>query len=178
MYPGLPLLVFAGLAFSALHGWSKISRLGANVGLTIIVVVLCAMSYQQGDAGMRFIYNSQASMREMADELAQVIPPNQATNVLVYGGTSGALDLFARQRGIQLSFTEFRFAPDDDPEQYIVDHEIRYVIYPVGNAFAKAKYPYLARFETQTHGAVTFQPLTQFATSTDNQMYSIWSVAY
>ena len=178
MYPGLPLLVFAALAFSALHGWSKISRLVANVGLTIIVVVLCAMSYQQGNAGMRFIYNSQASMREMAEELTLFIPPNHPTNVLVYGGTSGALDFFVRQRGIQLAFTEFRFAPDDNPEQYIVDNKIQFVIYPVGNAFARAKYPYLARFEMQTHGAVTFQPLTQFATSTDNQMYSIWSVMY
>jgi hypothetical protein len=178
MYPGLPLLVFAGLALNTLHNWNKIPRLIVNVGLPIIVAVLCAVSYQQGDTGMQFMYNSQSSMREMADELAQVIPPNQPTNVLVYGGTSGALDLFARQRGIQLSFTEFRFAPDDDPEQYIVDNKIQFVIYPVGNAFAKAKYPYLARFETQTHSAVTFQPLTQFATTTDNQLYSIWSVAY
>jgi hypothetical protein len=178
MYPGLPLLVFAGLAFSTLYALSKIPRLVVNVGLEIIVAVLCAMSYQQGDAGMRFMYNSQASMREMAEELTQFIPPNQPTNVLAYGGTSGALDLFARQRGIQLSFTEFRFVPDDGPEQYIVDNKIQFVIYPAGNAFAKAKYPYLARFEMQTHGAVAFQPLTQFATSTDNQMYSIWSVRY
>ena len=178
MYPGLPLLVFAGLTLSALHGWSKIIRLVANVGLAIIVVVLCALSYRHGDTGMRFIYNSQSSMREMADELAHLIPPNQPTNVLAYGGTSGALDFFMQQHGIQLSFTEFRFAPDDNPERYIVDHQIQFVLYPVGNAFAKAKYPYLARFETQTHGAVTFQPLTQFATSTDNQLYSIWSVTY
>jgi hypothetical protein len=179
MYPGLPLLTFTGLAISlVLQGRSKISRVGANVGLIIIVVVLCAMSYQQGDAGMRFIYNSQSSMREMAEELANFIPSNQPTNALVYGGTSGALDLFTRQRGIQLSFTEFRFAPDDNPEQYVVDNKIQIIIYPVGNAFAKAKYPYLEHFETQTHGAVTFQPLTQFATSSDNQMYSVWSVTY
>ena len=179
MYPGLPLLTFTGLAISlVLQGRSKIAYLGTNGGLTLVVVVLCAMSYQQGDAGMRFIYNSQSSMREMAEELANFIPSNQPTNVLVYSGTSGALDLFARQRGIELSFTEFRFAPDDNPEQYIIDRKIQFVIYPVGNAFAKAKYPYLALFETQTHGAVTFTPLMEFSTSTDNQLYSIWSVAY
>jgi len=179
MYPGLPLLVFASLACStAFQAASKISRYGTNVGLTLVAVGLCAMSYQQGEVGMRFVYNSQASMREMAKELADLIPANQPTNVLAYGGTAGALDFFAGPRGIQLSFTEFRYAPDDHPEQFIVDHKIQYIIYPVGNAFAKAKYPYLARFETQTHGAVTFTPLTQFATTTDNQLYSIWSVAY
>jgi hypothetical protein len=168
MYPGLPLLVFAGLASDvAFQMASKISRPGASVGLTLLVIGLGAQSYRQGDAGMQFVYNSQSSMREMAAELAQFIPPHQPTNVLTYGGTSGALDLFARQRGIELSFTEFRFAPDNNPEQYIIDNRIRFVIYPVGNAFAKAKYPYLARFETQTHGAVTFVPLTQFATTTD-----------
>jgi hypothetical protein len=179
MYPGLPLLVFAGLACHiAFQAVSRISRLGANAALTIIVIGLCALSYQQGGAGLQFQYNSQSSMREMADELTNFIPPNQPTNVLAYGGTSGALDMLAQQRGIELEFTEFRFAPDENPEQYIVDHKIQFVIYPVGNAFAKAKFPYLARFETQTHGAVTFTPLTQFATTTDNQLYSIWSVAY
>jgi hypothetical protein len=171
--------VFAGLACHiAFQAVSRISRLGANAALTIIVIGLCALSYQQGGAGLQFQYNSQSSMREMADELTNFIPPNQPTNVLAYGGTSGALDMLAQQRGIELEFTEFRFAPDENPEQYIVDHKIQFVIYPVGNAFAKAKFPYLARFETQTHGAVTFTPLTQFATTTDNQLYSIWSVAY
>lgn len=178
MYPGLPLLIFAGLAFSALYAWSNIPRLIAKIGLAISVIAVCTLSYQQANTGMQFVYNSQSSMREMAEELTNLIPPNQPTNVLVYGGTSGALDMFARQRGIQLAFTEFRYAPDDSPEQYIVAHKIQFIIYPVGNAFAKAKYPYLARFETQTHRAVTFTPLTQFSTSTDNQLYSIWSVAY
>jgi hypothetical protein len=119
-----------------------------------------------------------ASQREVADELAHIVPLNQRTNLMVYTGNAGALDLFARQRGMQFTFTDFRFAPDDDPEQFLIDRKIQFVIYPVGNAFAKAKYPYLARFETQTQGAVTFQPLTQFATPTDNQLYSIWAVSY
>ena len=74
MYPGLPLLVFASLACStAFQGASKISRHGASVGLALGMVGLCVMSYQQGDAGMRFIYNSQSSMREMAEELANIL---------------------------------------------------------------------------------------------------------
>ena len=88
-------------------------------------LVLCVMSYQQGDAGMRFIYNSQSPCARWRRNWQTLIPPNQPTNALVYGGTSGALDCSTRQRGIQLSFTEFRFAPDDNPEQYIVDHKIR-----------------------------------------------------
>ena len=114
----------------------------------------------------------------MADELAQILPKNQRVNVLAYGGTSGALDMFARRYSIDLAFTEFRFAPDENPEQYIIDNKIQYIIYPVGNAFAKAKYPYLARFDEQTRNGVTFNPVSQFATKTDNQLYSIWAVKY
>jgi hypothetical protein len=183
MYPGLPLIAFAGVALAQVASYASrithhVLRIGYSVVLMLGVGTLLVASYQQGDAGMRFIYNSQASMRQMAEEIAQIFPAHRRVNVLAYGGTSGALDLFARQRGIELAFTEFRFAPDENPEQYVIDHQIQYVIYPVGNAFAKAKYPYLARFEIHTQRGVTFTPLTQFATSTDNQLYSIWSVSY
>lgn len=183
MYPGLPLIVFAGVALAHAASYAPritphVLQIAYSIALVLVVGTLLVASYQQGDAGMRFIYNSQASMRQMAEEIAQIFPTHRRVNVLAYGGTSGALDLFARQRGIELVFTEFRFAPDENPEQYIIDNEIQYVIYPVGNAFAKAKYPYLARFETHMQRGVTFTPLTQFATSTDNQLYSIWSVSY
>lgn len=179
MYPGLPLIVFAGVALAQVQSFKpgRVPRFTFYALLAALVIVLCLLSFQQGDAGMRFVYNSQISMRQMADEIAQIFPKHQRVNVLAYGGTSGALDLFARQRGIELAFTEFRFAPDENPEQYIIDNQIQFVIYPVGNAFAKAKYPYLARFEEQTHRGVTFKPLTQFATSSDNQLYSIWAIA-
>ncbi|MBI4786381.1 MAG: hypothetical protein HY782_04975 [Chloroflexi bacterium] len=146
--------------------------------IALIVVALLVASYQQGIAGMQFVYNMMASQREMADELARVVPANQTTNLLAYTGNSGALDMFGRQRGLHFTFTDFRFAPDDNPDQFLLDRNIQLIVYPVGNAFAKAKYPYLARFETQTHGGVTFQPLTQFATSTDNQLYSIWAISH
>ncbi len=179
MYPGLPLIVFAGIALADLRRLVvPVSKTFANIALAGIVVALCALSYQQGELGLRYIYNSQASMRQMADELAQIFPTHQRVNVLAYGGTSGALDFFARQHSLQLAFTEFRFAPDENPEQYIIDNKILFVIYPVGNAFAKAKYPYLAKFEEQTQRGVTFRPLVQFATSLDNQLYSIWSVSW
>jgi hypothetical protein len=183
MYPGLPLVVFAGVAFAQVASYGsripyRVLRLAYSVALIFVVGIMLVASYQQAELGLRYIYNSQASMREMADELAKILPAHQPINVLAYGGTSGALDLFARQHGIELAFTEFRFAPDENPEQYIIDHQIQYIIYPVGNAFAKAKYPYLARFDAQTQNGVTFQPITQFATSTDNQLYSIWSVTY
>lgn len=183
MYPGLPLIIFAGVALAQVASYASrilhpALRIACSVALGLVVGTLLVASYQQGDAGMRFVYNSQASMRQMAEEIAQIFPARQRVNVLAYGGTSGALDLFARQRGIELAFTEFRFAPDENPEQYVIDHKIQYVIYPVGNAFAKAKYPYLARFEMHTQRGVTFTPLTQFATSTDTQLYSIWSVSY
>lgn len=179
MYPGLPLLVFAGITLGEAYRVTvRFSARGATIVTVMIVLALCAQSYQQGDLGMRFVYNSQASMRQMANEITAIFPANQRVNVLAYGGTAGALDWFARQHSIELAFTEFRFAPDDNPEQYIIDNKIQYVIYPVGNAFAKAKYPYLAKFEEQSQRGVTFHPLTQFATSTDNQLYSIWSVQY
>jgi hypothetical protein len=182
MYPGLPLLVFAGVTLSFL--WSlfdrfQVSRLASKVArfsFFVLLFVLLVQSYQQGERGLRFVYNSQISMREMAAEIASIFPRHQRVNVLAYGGNSGALAMFARQYGIELEFTEFRFAPDHNPEQYIVDHQIQFVIYPIGNAFAKAKYPYLSKFEPQTHNGVTFQPIVQFATSADNQLYSIWSV--
>ncbi len=199
MYPGLPLLVFAGWAIEIaatkaqslpsqahlvsegrLRAWvaAVSNRRVVNIATAALVAALCVASYQQGDVGMRFLYNMMASQREVADELAHIVLLNQRTNLMVYTGNAGALDLFARQRGMQFSFTDFRFAPDDNPEQFLIDRKIQFVVYPVGNAFAKAKYPYLARFETQTHGAVTFQPITQFSTSTDNQLYSIWAVSY
>jgi hypothetical protein len=187
MYPGLPLIIFAGVTIQSIVNsrpsavilqQSRTLRTAFYVLTATLVTALIALSYQQGELGLRYIYNSQASMRQMAGELAQILPANQRLNVLAYGGTSGALDLFARQSNLQLTFTEFRFAPDDNPEQYVIDNQIRFVIYPVGNAFAKAKYPYLAQFEEQTHHGVIFRPLVQFATSLDNQMYMIWSVAY
>jgi hypothetical protein len=185
MYPGLPLLVCAGVALAQLQSF-VVRRLSfvryqssiAAVFLAAMVAALCVQSYQQGDLGIRFIYNSMASMQQMADELVHLVPPNQETRLMVYSGNSGALDMFAQQRGLHFTFTDFRFVPDDNPEQYLIDRKIQFVIYPVGNAFAQAKYPYLTRFETQTHGAVTFKPITQFATSTDNQLYSIWAVSY
>lgn len=177
MYPGLPLIVFTGIALASVRPWLSRVRYAGEAVLAAAVCVLVILSYQQADAGIRFVYNMMASQREMADELAHIIPPNRETRLLAYTGTSGALDFYGQARGLRFTYTDFRFAPDDNPERFIIDRKIDYVIYPVGNAFAKAKYPYLARFETQTHGPVTFQALTQFATSTDNQLYSIWSVA-
>jgi hypothetical protein len=180
MYPGLPLLIFAGLALASarqfLARWAALKIL-RDLVLVGVLLVLLALSYQQGMAGMRFVYNMHASQRQVADELVPIIPPNQRTNVMIYGGISGPLDLFARQRGLQLAFTYFRFAPDDQPEQFLLDQKIQFLIYPVGNVFASAKYPYLARLATQTHGGVIFQPLRQFTTSLDNQLYSIWAVS-
>ena len=177
MYPGLPLLVFAGVALAWLRSLVIRVPSAANLAFAAVVLILAVISYNQADAGMRFVYNMMASQREMAEELAVIIPAHQPTHLMSYTGNAGALDMYGRQHGLELAFTDFRFAPDDNPEQFLLARNIRYVVYPVGNAFAKAKYPYLARFETQTHGPVAFQALTQFATSTDNQLYSIWSVS-
>ncbi len=177
MYPGLPLILLAASALAfARQIVEKISRPFANFALGIAVLVLLAQSFQQGIAGIQFIYNSYSSQREVADELARLIPKNQPTNVMIYGGIAGALDYYARPRGIELAFTYFRFAPDDYPEQFLLDRKIKFLVYPVGNAFAKAKFPDLARFETHTRRGVTFQPLTKFATTPDQQLYSIWLV--
>ncbi|MBI3536886.1 MAG: hypothetical protein HY070_04935 [Chloroflexi bacterium] len=179
MYPGLPLIVFAGVALASARDFiAPYTRAAAAVALIAAVSVLLAQSYQQGIAGLDFIYNSYTSQREIADELARRIPPQQKTNLLVYTGTAGALDYYARARGLQFTYADFRFAPDENPEQYVIEQKIQFVIYPVGNAFGKAKYPYLARFETQTQRGVTFQPLTQFSTTPDNQLYSLWAVTY
>lgn len=179
MYPGLPLLIFSCYAFAFLwSGISDYSRIAANIALVATIVGFAWIGYRDGTNGMVYLYNSYASQREVADELAQIIPANQHTNLLAYTGVAGALDYFARQRELDLTFNDFRFAPDETPERYITEHAMRFVIYPDGNAFAKAKFPYLAQFETQAHNGVTFQPLTQFATSLDNQLYSIWSVTY
>ncbi len=181
IYPGLPLLIFAGVALADLSDlFARVRSLEPvrSLALGVILIVLAAMSFQQGVAGMRFIYNSYAAQRQVAEELTNMVPANEPTNVMLYAGVSGALDLFARSRGLRLIFSDFRFAPDDNPEQFIVDRKIRFVIYPVGNPFSKAKFPYLARFETQEHGGVMFQPLTQFSTSSDKQLWSIWAVSY
>ncbi len=178
MYPGLALLVFAAVALAAARRYAlRFSRAGIEMTIGGVLAILLAMSYQQGIAGIQFVYNMQSSQREVVEELAPLIPARQPTNLMMYGGVAGALDYYARPHGLDLASTDFRFVPDEQPEQYLIDRKIRFIIYPVGNAFAKAKYPYLARFETQTHGPVTFQALTQFATSPDNQLYSIWAVS-
>ena len=173
-------LVFAGLALADarqfLGRWVALKTL-RDLALVGVLLVLLILGWQQGMAGMRFVYNMHASQRQVADELVAIIPPHQPTNVMIYGGISGPLDLFARQRGLQLTFTYFRFAPDDQPEQFLLDQKIQFLIYPVGNAFATAKYPYLARFEPQTRHGVNFQPLRQFTTSLDDQLYSLWAVS-
>jgi hypothetical protein len=179
MYPGLPLLVFAGIALAdARVAAARFSRAGSYLAVGIVVLGLLASSYAQGDLGMQFVYKMHASQREVAAELAPLVPPHEPTNVLIYAGVSGALDYYARQRDLQLAFTYFRFAPDAAPEQYLAARQVQFVVYPVGNAFAKAKFPELVQFETQTRGAVTFQPLTQFTTTLDSQRYSIWRVIY
>ncbi len=189
MYPGLPLLVFTGTALAdvcleliRLAGQDSRRRRFATriltAGIPAMVSALCVISYQQSIPGLQYIYNMMASQSEVADALVHFVPANQPTHLLSYTGNAGALALYGRQRGLELTFTDFRFAPDDNPEQFVIDNQIQFVVYPVGNAFAKAKYPYLARFETQTHNGVTFQPLTQFATTLDDQLYSIWRVQW
>ena len=181
MYPAFPVLAFAGVALSEARralarvtGW----RVPSAALFAGVLLVLAVASYQQGMAGMRFIYNMHASQRQIADELTSIIPANQPTNVMIYAGVSGALDMFARQRNLQLAFSYFRYAPDDHPEQYLLDRHVQFIVYPVGNAFAAAKYPYLARFEEQKRGAVTFRPLGQITTSADGQLYIFWAVSW
>ncbi|MBI5305896.1 MAG: hypothetical protein HY868_27455 [Chloroflexi bacterium] len=179
MYPGLPLLIFSGYGIAMFSGAViKNSRTFAYAAMILFIAVLAWFGYRDGTTGMRYLYNSYASQREVADELARIVPLNQPTNMLAYTGVAGALNYFTQQRGLVLALYDFRFAPDDVPERYITEYKLRFVIYPVGNAFVKAKFPYLAQFETQTHNGVTFQPLTQFSTSLDNQLWSIWSVSY
>ena len=119
MYPGLPIIVFAAVAMSQVAWYYQhadfLGRLRVFVLIVLGTLLFLFQSYQQGDAGLQYIYKSQASMRQMADELAQILPKNQRVNVLAYGGTSGALDMFARRNNLDLAFTEFRFAPDDNP---------------------------------------------------------------
>ncbi|MDE3092068.1 MAG: hypothetical protein KGJ80_22060, partial [Chloroflexota bacterium] len=82
MYPGLPLLVFAGVALASARQAAgsrqkaedgkhlptayRLLPSGANLVLGIVLIALLVLSYQQGDAGIRFIYNMMASQREMA----------------------------------------------------------------------------------------------------------------
>ena len=161
---------------SALPSGRWAARVWGEAGLAAVVLVLLVLSYQQGLDGIRFVYNMHASQRQVVDEMVPLIRPNEPTNVMIYAGVSGAFDFYARQRGLDLAFSYFRYAPDDRPEQYLAARRVQFIIYPVGNAFAKAKYPYLARFEDQTHNGITFRPVTQFTTSLDHQLYSIWAV--
>jgi len=180
MYPGLPLLVLAGVVLS--EAWEWLLRLVAQKPFSEVVIggvlaVLVVMSYRQGTAGMRWTYNGYASQREVVDQLLEFIPPKRPTNVLVYGGTAGALDYFARQENLDLSLYWFRFASEDEPEQFLLDEGISFLIYPANNPFAESKYPYLAQAGAQTRGPVKFEPLTQFETSLDHQAYVIWGAS-
>jgi hypothetical protein len=197
MYPGLSLLVFAALVVDdvrrglerlvsawragGLEAGVATKRLAARgvsaVAVAALVGILLLQSYQQGVAGMTFVYNMHAAQRQVAEELARLLPRNQPTNVVIYAGVSGALDMFARQQGLMLSFSYFRFVPEDRPEQFLIERQIHWLVYPVGNAFARAKYPYLETFEPQTHEMVAFRPVTQFTTRTDGQLWYVWSAA-
>jgi len=183
MYPGLPLLVFAGVSLSGVRKWlahlrdSTIWRAIGDVALLIVLTGLLFMSYRQGEEGMRFIYVMHSTQKQVAAELAHFVPAAAPTNVLIYGGISGALDMYARQRGLQLTFFYFRYAPDGQGEQYVSDHAVQFIVYPVGNAFATAKYPYLSQLQAQQRNGVTYRPLVQFTTLPDKQVYIIWSVS-
>jgi hypothetical protein len=197
MYPGFSLLVFAALIMNdarqllerLVSGWmasgvpaDAATRRPAARGASMLVVavvgsILLLQGYQQGVAGMTFVYNMHAAQRQVAEELGRLLPQNEPTKVVIYGGISGALDMYARQQGLLLSFTYFRFVPEDRPERYLIEQQIRWLVYPLGNAFAQAKYPYLEQFQPQTHDAVAFGPVTQFTTRTDGQLWYIWSAA-
>ena len=124
---------------------------------------------------MLWIHGNHASQQEVADQLATVIPIAQPTRIVVYAGTSNVLDHFARQRGLDLDMSFFRFIPEDHAEQYLLDADIQYLLLPRGNSFAKMKYPYLERFEQLSHAGVTFVPLVQFTTALNGQEYVLWA---
>ena len=182
MYPGLPLLPFAGAALSAagslfsslwlLRPWERWRRFVVAASLLALLVV----SYRQSIPGIRFVYTMHATQEQVATELSRFVPARQKTQVMIYAGVSGALDMFARQRDLDLSFSFFRFVPDGQVEQFLIDKQVQFMIYPVGNAFASAKYPYLSRAEEQDRGGVHFAPLAQFTTQPDGQVYVIWRV--
>jgi hypothetical protein len=197
MYPGLPLLVLAAVVLS--DGRQCLERLCSGrpagggpvdasticpairrtsaLALATLVGILSFQGYQQGVAGMRFVYNMHVAQHQVAEELGRLLPRNQETSVVIYGGVSGALDMYARQQGLLLSFTYYRFVPEERPERYLIDRQIRWLIYPVGNAFARAKYPYLERFEPQAHESVLFQPVAEFTTRSDGQLWYVWTAS-
>jgi hypothetical protein len=104
-----------------------------------------------------------------------VLPPAGTAKIVVYAGTSNVLNHFARQSGLDLSMSFFRFIPEDEAEQFLLDTGTQYVLYPQGNGFARRKYPYLERFERQTHAGVTFVPVIQFTTALNGQNHTLWA---
>lgn len=149
----------------------------AGLALVTVLAVILVQCYRRADAGMQWLYNNHASQSEVVDHLLRFILPDQPTRITIYAGFAGPLDFFARQRHLDLVFNFFRFIPPDHPEQYLLDLGVQYVLYPVDNPFAKAKYPYLDHLEQQTHGPVTFVPLAQFTTTLNGQLYTLWSVS-
>jgi hypothetical protein len=103
MYPGLPLLVFAGLVLndarqplerlvscwmgSGAQGGAAPRRLAIRgdsaLAVVAVVGILLVQSYQQGVAGMTFVYNMHAARRQVAEELGRLLPRNQPTNVVI-----------------------------------------------------------------------------------------------
>jgi hypothetical protein len=147
----------------------------AGLALVAILTAFSNDSWRRANAGMLWIHCNHASQQEVADQLVTVIPAAQPTRIVLYAGTSNVLDYFARQRDLDLFMSFFRFIPEDEAEQFLLDAGIQYVLFPRGNGFAKMKYPYLERFERQTHAGVTFVPVVQFTTALNGQEYALWA---
>jgi hypothetical protein len=184
IYSALPFLIFGAAGLG--DAWrflvqrlptSRARSALAGLVLVTVMVVILVQSYRRADAGMQWLYNNHASQSEVVDQLLRFIPAGQPTSITIYAGFAGPLDYFARQRHLDLVFNFFRFIPPDHPEQSLLDLGVQYVLYPVDNPFAKAKYPYLDRLEQQTHGPVIFVPLAQFTTALNGQLYTLWSVS-
>ena len=147
----------------------------ASLALVILLASFSKESWQRANAGMLWIHGNHASQEEVADQLAAVIPAHQPARIVVYAGTSNVLEHFARQRGLDLHMSFFRFIPEDGAEQFLLDSGVEYVLFPRGNGFARAKYPYLDQSERQPHAAVTFVPIVQFTTASNDQEHILFA---
>jgi hypothetical protein len=152
-----------------------VTRAIAGLAVVVVLVALSNESWHRANAGMMWIHGNHASQQEVVDQLLEVIPVAQPVRIVVYAGTSNVLDHCARQTGLDLQMSFFRFIPRDEAEQFLLDSGVEYVLFPRGNGFASTKYPYLDQFERQTHAAVSFAPMVQFTTASNGQEHILFA---
>lgn len=190
-YPGVVLYIFGGYLLSSWIGrmtsQSEPSAHPLHDGkmwalrfpaIAIIVIIPLLISFRQGYQDCNRLYEHLVAQDEVADHLARVSARNKKIRVVVYASDVDTFMPYARQKGLVLDYLGWEYLPEDSPETFVLENDFDYLIYPVHNGWARARFPYLSIASGQIdRNGVKFVAVDQFTTQVGGLEYIIWSVS-